>query len=793
MDNRIDNRIKKRQRGEDQQVLDDSFTTVKPMMSSSHGKTVSLSDLRAMSSSSVQERRLRLKIEISELAERILADPERSIVESRSSTDALNQDGAPNTMSRPRANLLSSLQRFCGDADPVIRQLSILSCAAVFRDLLPGYSIRVVGESEKGVRLKKEVKKLRDYESRLLLAYQKFLKLLEFVAISGEDVQKRNGIGKSSNDSSSSSTDYVTTSSKGLSQRDFDASKMLQKRQQDDINLGLVRHSGDSDETLTMLGVCALSAMADLLRSAPHFNFRKNLIDFLVPRMSSRDGRLQDAACKGIEGLFSSDHSFEASLEAVQVLSRCVEKYISQTESVDRIFANHPSRVSPAAIRTLSSLKLTVLERLDSSLALDKKKSKKSKRPDDKATVSDIDAGLKAADAESLKERSRFAKGTLKQVVLIFFRILRSPKHGELLPPVLLGLSKFAHLLDVGIVSNLLTCLKVLIRTRMQKADDVTQTQRSLEEDLSAEVVLRCILTSLRIMSGPALSVLSSDETDLTRCFFLVLPQVVADEWNDSESKSPSASSSDRETLSSLALLSALCVQGLFLRKRDAVPVEMAIFAKRILTIAVSLPQAGCLALISSFRGILMRYSSASEILSPPVSRSKVTSWGSAKSHLDSATILVSDPTLSMAAGSSTSFDGGMNHIQISYSKAWELGGCLLRHFHPAVVSFASSACLLEPILPSDQPSNVFKAHNGDETGEFNPPIQAPRQHPLASLVASASTVGGNEAKAHKKPRLFFLRPPASKSSTFIEGDFSLDESAAERAFKMIKQNKHAI
>jgi hypothetical protein len=68
MDNRIDNRIKKRQRGEDQQVLDDSFTTVKPMISSSHGKTVSLSDLRAMSSSSVQERRLRLKIEISELA-----------------------------------------------------------------------------------------------------------------------------------------------------------------------------------------------------------------------------------------------------------------------------------------------------------------------------------------------------------------------------------------------------------------------------------------------------------------------------------------------------------------------------------------------------------------------------------------------------------------------------------------------------------------------------------------------------------------------------------------------------
>lgn len=749
-------------------------------------KTVTLSALRSMPTTVVQERRLRLKIEISELAERILADPERSIVESRSSTDAPNQDGAPSTTPRPRANLLSLLQHFCGDADPVIRQLSILSCAAVFRDLLPGYSIRVVGESEKNVRLKKEVKKLRDYESRLLLSYQKFLKLLEFVTISGEKGEKRVGVSsKSADGASSGSTDAVTESSKGLSQRDFDAAKMSQKRQQDDINLGLVHHSGDSPETLSMLGVCALSAMSDLLRSAPHFNFRKNLIDFIVPRMSSKDKQLQEAACKGIEGLFSSDHSFEASLEAVQVLSRCVEKYITQTENVDRIFANHPSRVSPAAIRALSSLKLTVLERLESSLSSDKTKSKKSKKPDDKATVSDIDAGLKAADAESLKERSRFAKGTLKQVVLIFFRILRSPKHAELLPAVLLGLSKFAHLLDVGIVSNLLTCLKVLIRTRMQRVEDSNHTQRSLEEDLSAEVVLRCILTSLRIMSGPALRVLSSDETDLTRCFFLVLPQIVADEWNDSESES-SASSLDRETSSSLALLSALCVQGLFLRKRDAVPVEMAIFAKRIISIAVSLPQAECLAFMSSFRGILMRYSSTSEILSPPVSRSKVTSWGPAKSHHDSSTILVSDPTLSMAAGSITSFDGGVNHLQMSHSKAWELGGCFLRHFHPAVVAFASSACLREPILPSDQPSTVYKAHNGDETGEFNPPIKAPLRHPLASLIETTSVTGTDPKSCRKSSRLFFLRPTISKTKN-EEDDFSLDESTAERAFKIIK------
>jgi nucleolar complex protein 3 len=732
---------------------------------------VTLSDLRSMPTSVVQERRLRLKIEISELAERILADPERSIMESKTFLETTTPQVV---IHKPRANLLSSLQHFCGDADPVIRQLSVLSCAAVFRDLLPGYSIRVIGESEKNVRLKKEVKKLRDYESRLLLAYQKFLKLLEFLTISGEGSEKHK----------SKMTDFLSDSdakvAKGLSQRDYDAAKMSQKRHQEDINLGIVHHDGDSPETLSMLGVCALSAMADLLRAAPHFNFRKNLIDFLVPRMNSKDRRLQDAACRGIEGLFSSDHSFEASLEAVQVLARCVEKYITQTENLERIFVNHPARVSPAAIRTLCSLKLTVLERMDSSLINVQKGKKSKKKMDDKATVSDIDAGLKAADAESLKERSRFAKGTLKQVVLIFFRILRSHKHSELLPPVLLGLSKFAHLLDVEIVSNLLTCLKALIRSRMQRAEgsQLDTNTKSNEEDLSAEVVLRCVLTSIRIMSGPALRVLSSDETDLTRSFYSILPQIISEDWSDIEE---TASSSDRESATPLALLSALCVQGLFLRKRDAVPSEMAAFAKRILSIAVSLPQGECLALVSCFRGILNRYSSTSEILSPLVSRPQVSLWGHAKSQ--QSTIITSDPTLSMAEGSTASFEG-LNHLQMTYSKAWELGGCLLRHFHPSVVSFARSASLLEPLLPSHQPSTVHKAHNGDVTGEFNPPIQVPKRHPLAALVESSLK---DETKSTGKSRLFFLRPTSREKAMFTEEDTTiLDESVTDKTFRKI-------
>ena len=48
----------------------------------------------------------------------------------------------------------------------------MLSLAAVFRDILPGYRVRLPTEKELAMPVSKEVKKVRDYESALLRAYQ---------------------------------------------------------------------------------------------------------------------------------------------------------------------------------------------------------------------------------------------------------------------------------------------------------------------------------------------------------------------------------------------------------------------------------------------------------------------------------------------------------------------------------------------------------------------------------------------------------------------------------------------
>ena len=53
---------------------------------------------------------------------------------------------------------------------------------AVFKDILPGYKIRELSDSELAVKVTKVVQKMRDYEMALLKAFQAYVKLLRRVA-----------------------------------------------------------------------------------------------------------------------------------------------------------------------------------------------------------------------------------------------------------------------------------------------------------------------------------------------------------------------------------------------------------------------------------------------------------------------------------------------------------------------------------------------------------------------------------------------------------------------------------
>lgn len=59
-----------------------------------------------------------------------------------------------------------------GRGTPQVARLAMLSLAAVFKDVLPGYRVRLPTEKELAMPISKDVKKVRDYESALLRSYQ---------------------------------------------------------------------------------------------------------------------------------------------------------------------------------------------------------------------------------------------------------------------------------------------------------------------------------------------------------------------------------------------------------------------------------------------------------------------------------------------------------------------------------------------------------------------------------------------------------------------------------------------
>ncbi|KFK42308.1 hypothetical protein AALP_AA2G239000 [Arabis alpina] len=80
----------------------------------------------------------------------------------------------------PEANIkfLKEMLDLTRDENTKIVKLGLLSLLAVFGDIIPGYRIRLPTDKELEMKVSKEVKKTRFYESTLLKAYEAYLKKL---------------------------------------------------------------------------------------------------------------------------------------------------------------------------------------------------------------------------------------------------------------------------------------------------------------------------------------------------------------------------------------------------------------------------------------------------------------------------------------------------------------------------------------------------------------------------------------------------------------------------------------
>uniref|UniRef100_A0A914D5F7 Nucleolar complex-associated protein 3 N-terminal domain-containing protein n=1 Tax=Acrobeloides nanus TaxID=290746 RepID=A0A914D5F7_9BILA len=156
-----------------------------------------------------------------------------------------------------------------------VQKLATASLVQVFVDIVPGYHIRPLTDVEKDQKMKKETKKLIDYEQILLRYYLKFLQLLE-------------------------------KNSMKIAKRD---------------------HKRFDESTFThKMAMISAKCLCRLLTSAPHFNYATNIVTFLSRLALSNFKPLVSEVCAALAEMFKNDTLFKISLHAVKTIASLVNK-----------------------------------------------------------------------------------------------------------------------------------------------------------------------------------------------------------------------------------------------------------------------------------------------------------------------------------------------------------------------------------------------------------------------------------------------------------------------------------
>ncbi|CAF3384604.1 unnamed protein product [Rotaria socialis] len=322
---------------------------------------------------------------------------------------------------------LKQLRLLLNLGDPLIsmtvRKLTMLSLVELFRDIVPGYRIRSLKEQTKDdneeiknskkekyshkENLSKDVKVIRHFEQTLLKHYQHFLHFLEQCA---KKSLPENHLAKNKH-------------------------KQLKTIPASKLNLGHL----------------AIQCLCKLLTHLHNFNFRTNLLNVVVQFMASSDLAVREECCSCIASLLHDDRAGELSLEVVRFVTRLLKT---------RSYA-----VEPCVLNVFLSLNIREIS------PIEEKKIEKATKPDYRAQK------LSRRDRRQHKEKQELNKllenKTLanrqdhrikinRQIVelifLNYFRLLKRRLNLRLMPSVCEGLAKFANLINIEYMDDLIAC-----------------------------------------------------------------------------------------------------------------------------------------------------------------------------------------------------------------------------------------------------------------------------------------------------------------------------------------------
>ncbi|KAF1938084.1 nucleolar complex-associated protein 3 [Clathrospora elynae] len=463
---------------------------------------------------------------------------------------------------------LKALQGLADSENVTVKKLALATQVSIFKDIIPGYRIRPLSEEKMQEKISKDVKKLRQFEQKLVSGYETYVKYLAKLA----------------------------------------------------------KSSGSAQEQTASLASVAVSCACNLLIAVPHFNFRGELLKILVGKLSTRRVDADFVRCReAMESLFETDEDGNAALEAVTMLTKMMKsRNYHFDESVLNTFL-HLRLLSEFALKA-SYHSVDKPERPEfNGKRLKQKREFRTKRTRKELKEKKaVEKEFKEADAAvSHEERDRMQAETLKMVFVAYFRILkaRSPK---LMGAVLEGLARYAHLINQDFFGDILEALRDIIATAeltaaaaVEEDEDASDAEDDDDEapdrNLTRESLL-CVITAFALLEGQdgakTASTLKLDLSYFITHLYRTLHPVSLNTDIELSTKSlhlpdPNAATSHADT----AKINVQTTIVLLIRSLSSVllpatsmravpPLRVAAFAKQLITVSLHLPEKSCTAML---------------------------------------------------------------------------------------------------------------------------------------------------------------------------------------------------
>uniref|UniRef100_A0A5K3FGN3 NOC3-like protein n=2 Tax=Mesocestoides corti TaxID=53468 RepID=A0A5K3FGN3_MESCO len=333
-----------------------------------------------------------------------------------------------------------------------LRHLLVASLCVVFKDILPTYKIRLPTEQELKQKVKKETKRLWRFEEILLKNFEKYVLLLQTIL---QDKERRR----------------LPKSLRIYSQPHWSTAEL----------------------------VSALKCACSLFENNPLFNFSEDLLRSATPYLQDSRNSVRQIVFGCLRSTFAADVTGQSTLmvcRAVHRLARSVNY---------RILPDVANVIAGIAIREVAD------STSGNSTHKDRKFASRRERKKDKVLAKFEKDQAETKATKSHEERLRINAEILKEILFVYFKILKTTKDSELLSAVLAGLSTYAHIINVDYVENLLQLISIF----------VANPKTSLHDGL------HCVHTALTILNtSSATSVLHVDPTRFYNHLYALLGQM---------------------------------------------------------------------------------------------------------------------------------------------------------------------------------------------------------------------------------------------------------------------------